>query len=63
MAAGRVTERLFDVMTELTYESEEMYRKMVDALTGKEVGRLIAEDEAQFLDRSSMRTYIVDERR
>ncbi|ABW15152.1 Ethyl tert-butyl ether degradation EthD [Parafrankia sp. EAN1pec] len=63
MAPGRATERLFDVMTELTYENEEMYRKVVDALAGKEVGRIIAEDEARFVDRSSIRTYIVDERR
>ncbi|WP_248833386.1 EthD domain-containing protein [Frankia sp. Mgl5] len=63
MAPGRATERLFDVMTELTYENEEMYRKVVDALAGMEVGRIIAEDEARFVDRSSIRTYIVDERR
>ncbi|CAI7979731.1 EthD domain-containing protein [Parafrankia sp. BMG5.11] len=63
MAPGRATERLFDVMTELTYESEEMYRKTVDALAGEEIGRIIAEDEARFLDRSSIRTYIVNERR
>lgn len=62
MLPGRTTEPLFDAMTELTYTSEKMYRKTVDALSSEEIGRIIAEDEEKFLDRSSMRTYIVDER-
>lgn len=53
----------FDVLTELTYASEEMYQRTLDGLADPEIGSLIAEDEARFLDRESMRVVIVDERR
>lgn len=53
----------FDVLTELTYESEAMYQKTLDTLADPDVGGLIAEDEACFMDRSAIRVVIVDERR
>ncbi len=55
--------RLFDVMTELIYDTQDDYRKIMDALADPEIGRIIAEDEANFFDRASIRTYVVEERR
>ena len=63
MAPGRSDLRAFDVMTELTFASTEMFGNMVDALSAPEIGRLIAEDEANFLDRMTSRSYLVEERR
>ena len=60
---GRANERLFDVMTELTFETAEMHRKCLDALADPVIGKLVAEDEAKFMDRASMHTFLVDERR
>ncbi|WP_139220502.1 EthD domain-containing protein [Trujillonella endophytica] len=61
MAEGRPTDRAFDVLTELTYESREAYERVVAALSDPEVGRLVAEDEERFLDRASVRSYVVEE--
>lgn len=55
--------RDFDVITELIYDTQEDYQKIMDALADPEIGRIIAEDEANFFDRASIRTYVVDERR
>lgn len=63
MEPGRPTEALFDVMTELTFENEQMHQKCLDALADPVIGKIIAEDEAKFFDRASMRTFVVDERR
>lgn len=60
---GPPTERLFDVVTELTYATEDMHQKTLDALADPEIGRIIAEDEEKFFDRTSMRVFVVDERR
>jgi uncharacterized protein (TIGR02118 family) len=53
--------RAFDVMTEVSFESEETFQKMMDALADPEIGAVIAADEENFLDRSTMRTYFVEE--
>src|SRR5262245_28735697 len=63
MAPGRQTGAMFDVMTELTFASEEMHQKCLDALADPVIGKIVAEDEEKFFDRSSMRTFVVDERR
>ena len=62
MASGRPADRAFDVMTELTFASMAMFSNMVDALSDPEIGKFIAEDEANFLDRATMRSYLVEER-
>lgn len=53
----------FDVMTELTFESREMYEKLVGALSDPSIGDVIAEDETHLFDRESMKIYIVEEHR
>lgn len=58
-----VAARAFDVLTELIFDSEEDYQKMVTALSDPEIRRTVARDEARFFDRASMRTYFVDEYR
>jgi uncharacterized protein (TIGR02118 family) len=58
----RPTAPVFDVMTELTFESQEMLQKMLDTLADPAIGKRIAEDEANFLDRTTMRSCLVDER-
>lgn len=55
--------RPFDVITEVSFDDEAHHQQMIDALADPRIGRIIAEDEAKFLDRSTMRTYFVDERR
>lgn len=60
---GRSTERLFDVMTEMTFDSEEAFQQMMDALADPAVGPLVAADEENFLERSTMRTFFVEEER
>jgi uncharacterized protein (TIGR02118 family) len=63
MAEGRPNDRVFDVMTELTFADMAMFQRMLDTLSDPEIGRLIAEDEANFLDRAASRSYLVEERR
>ncbi len=53
----------FDVMTELWMESRQKYEEMGARMADPEIGRRVAEDEAQFFDRSSMVMFLVDERR
>ncbi len=53
----------FDVMTELWMESRETYKEMGAKMADPELGSRVAEDEAQFLDRSSMVMFLVEERR
>lgn len=52
----------FDVMTELWMESRAKYDEMGAKMADPEIGRRVAEDEAQFFDRSSMVMFLVDER-
>jgi EthD domain len=61
MAEDRPVERAFDVLTETTFASREMYQRMLDALADPEIGRVIAADEANLFDRSTMRSYLVEE--
>jgi len=58
---GRSNETMFDVMTEITYESEAKYRATMAALADPEIGRRVAEDEDKFMDRGSMRVHLVEE--
>ncbi len=52
----------FDVMTELWMHSRAEYEAIGAKMANPEIGRRVAEDEAQFLDRSSMVMFLVDER-
>lgn len=61
-AGGRPAERPFDVITELTYADDAMRSRVTDALSDPRIGGIIAEDEARFMDRASMQTFVVDER-
>lgn len=60
-AAGRSDEQPFDVLTELTYADEEAYRRTLEVLADPRIGALIAADEERFLDRASMRSFVVEE--
>lgn len=61
-ASGRTDEEpAFDVLTELTYADEAAYRRTLEVLADPGIGALIAEDEERFLDRASMRSFVVDE--
>jgi uncharacterized protein (TIGR02118 family) len=51
----------FDVITEMTFASQEDRRKMVDALRSEEIGGIIAADEENLFDRDAMVVYLVDE--
>ncbi len=52
----------FDVVTELTFSSRQMYEKMLAALADPVIGPRIAADEENVFDRSAMVIYTVDER-
>lgn len=52
----------FDVVTEWSFENREMYNKLLAAMGDPQVGETIARDEANFLDRSSIRVFVVEER-
>ena len=51
----------FDVITELTFSSKANYEKLVAALSDPAIGDRITHDEEQFMDRSKMSVYIVEE--
>lgn len=51
----------FDAVTELYYRSESDRQRFRDALSDREVARRIAEDEANFLDRSAIHGLDVSE--
>lgn len=53
----------FDMMTELWMEDQAQYDAMTAAMADPAVGPRVAADEANFLDRSSMMMFLVDERR
>lgn len=52
-----------DMMTELWFESQERYDAMIAAMGDPAIGARVAADEANFLDRSSLTMFLVDERR
>ena len=58
---ARTNDAVFDVMTEITYESEAMYRATMALLADPGIGKRVAEDEDRFMDRASMRVHLVDE--
>lgn len=51
----------FDVITELTFSSRANYDKLVAALSDPAIGDIITRDEENFMDRSKMSVYIIDE--
>jgi uncharacterized protein (TIGR02118 family) len=53
----------FDVMSEISFKSEEDYQKMVNTLNDPKSGQILAEDEERFVDRKAVVMYIVDEKR
>ena len=57
----RSNDAVFDVMTEITYETEAKYQATMAALADPDVGRRVAEDESNFMDRASMRVHLVEE--
>jgi hypothetical protein len=56
-----VVEVNFDVVTEMTFESEEGYKRMVDAYADPAVAKQIADDEEKFIDRTKTRAIRVYE--
>ena len=52
----------FDVITELWLESRAKFDEMGARMADPAMGARVAEDEAQFLDRSSMVMFLVDEK-
>ena len=59
--AGTARSPDFDVITEFVYGSEEDYRRGMAAMADPEIGRILAEDEARFMDRKSITIMFVDE--
>lgn len=56
----RVQELDFDVVTELTFETQEDYDKIVAGLSDPEIGAVITADEENIFDRSKMSVYIME---
>lgn len=52
----------FDVVTEMWFADLASYQRMMAIATRPEVAQRIAADEANFLDRSRTRMFLVDER-
>src|SRR5690242_19124063 len=52
----------FDVITEIWYADRAAYDDMVVTASRPDVAKRMADDEANFLDRSKTRMFIVDER-
>ena len=51
----------FDIITELWFESREVYERITAAMADPVLGDEIARDEAKFLDRTSMTMFLVEE--
>lgn len=51
----------YDVVTEISFASRDDYQKMVDALADPVIGKRIADDEENFLDRNAMVMFFVEE--
>jgi uncharacterized protein (TIGR02118 family) len=58
-----VKELDFDVITELTFSSQENYEKLIAALSDPVIGAQVTADEENFMDRSKMSVYVVEEAR
>lgn len=52
-----------DMMTELWFETRDKFDAMIAAMGDPQVGGRVAADEENFLDRTSMTMFLVDERR
>jgi uncharacterized protein (TIGR02118 family) len=52
----------FDVVTEFWFDVEGPWQEAMSSLTDAAKRRLLEEDEARFMDRSSMQIFLVDER-
>jgi hypothetical protein len=50
----------FDVVTELTFATQEDYDKIVAGLSDPDIGAIITADEENIFDRSKMRVFIMD---
>jgi uncharacterized protein (TIGR02118 family) len=50
-----------DVITEIYFESESEYKRMLEAAADPAIQTRITQDEAQFMDRSSVVMFLVDE--
>lgn len=51
----------FDVITELTFTDRSGYDQLVAALSDPKIGDVITADETNFMDRSKMSVYIMEE--
>lgn len=51
----------FDVITELWFDSKEGWKETADHALDPVNGKILADDEAAFMDRSTMRFVMVDE--
>jgi uncharacterized protein (TIGR02118 family) len=52
----------FDAVTELWFDDQEAWNATCARARDPNIARILTEDEAEFMDRSSMRIVIVDER-
>lgn len=52
----------FDVMTEFWFDVDGSWEETRESLTDAATRQLLEEDEARFMDRSSMRVFLADER-
>lgn len=50
----------FDVVTELTFKTQEDYDKIVAGLSDPDIGAIITADEENIFDRSKMRVFIME---
>jgi uncharacterized protein (TIGR02118 family) len=50
-----------DVITEIYFESESEYKRMLEAAADPAIQTRITQDEAKFMDRSSVVMFLVDE--
>jgi hypothetical protein len=50
----------FDAVAEISFASDEDYRKMVAILNDPQKGKILAEDEERFVDRSKIKMFVVD---
>ena len=59
--APAATKLDFDVITELWFKNRADYQRMLDDHANTDVGRIIAEDEANCFDRNKTRFFVVEE--
>jgi hypothetical protein len=58
---ARPIEPNFDVIVEMTFETDDDYQKMARTLADPNISRQIVEDGERFMDRGSMQMFFVDE--